>query len=70
MMGLPSLGPTLCDLSAAGMVIACIVALAVSATACAIAAFELVCSVAIIANLLVSFMLSILSLPSLDFLVT
>ena len=58
MMDPPSLGPTFCDLSASAVAMACIATLAASVTACATAAFELVCQ---LSSLLIC-------LPSFDFL--
>ena len=47
-MGLPSLGPAFCVLSAPATVMACIAALVSSVTACAIASLVFVCSISII----------------------
>ena len=59
MMDLPSLVSVLCVLSDSAAVMACIATLAALSTTCAIAAFELVCSVAIFAYLFFCFMLLI-----------
>ena len=59
MIGLPSLGPTFCDLSASAIDMACIAALAALITPCAIATYKCVYSVVIIAYLLVCFMILI-----------
>ena len=55
----PTLGPTFCDLSVSAMVMTCLAVIAALDIDSAIAAFELVCLVAIFTNLLVCFMLLI-----------